>query len=124
MKLTIVNEGNKARIEKEIDLVQARAKTRKINYKDIILAIKIIDAKLNITKKAKEGIRISVALHAERYPNAYRGIPESTQFLLVFKGGKWRLADIYRFSCNRKNTYHTKLPEIAKKAIIENYLKF
>ena len=124
MKATIISETNKARIEKEIESAQEKARTRKINFQDILYAIKRIDVKLNITKKAKEGVRVSVALHADKYPNAYRGIPESTHFLLVFKGGKWRLADIYRFSCNRKNTYHTKLSETAKEAIIENCLKF
>lgn len=108
-----------------IDEVQKRSKVRTISAYDIIDTCKDLDKLFEIVpKKHRDGITSEVDPNAQTFPGAYRrkGIPESTQFRLMYKNGTWRLTDVCRKRCNGE-TYAVRntLPEEAKDFIVLTY---
>ena len=75
--------------------VQERAKARLISAERILLTLTDVEETLGIPKKAMNGISVTIDDNAQRFPNAYKGIPESTQFTAEYKNG-WRVTDICR----------------------------
>ncbi len=121
MKAIIINNTNKEKIISIIDAAQARARERKITYKDILKAIKEIESKLGITKKALEGTRASVDVHAQDFARAYRFRAESTHFKIIYEKKSWRLISVSRKETRgRLHTYEITLSDTAKAAILDN----
>ena len=112
-----------SKINAELNEVQKKAKVRTISALAIMAACKDLDRLFgNIPKKYRNGITSEVDPHAKTFPGAYRGIPESTQFRLMYKNGTWRLTDVCRKRCNGE-TYAVRntLPEKAKDFIVLTY---
>ena len=105
-----------------LDEVQHRFSARIITARDICWALARIDGKLDITKKAMDGVTVSVDLNAQDFPNKYKGTPYSTIFEARYKSGSWRITDIYRAETRGRSKVSTvNLTEEAKAAILANF---
>ena len=93
---TAAKDAASAAISERLDAAQSAARVRTISAIDIIMALAEITDKLNISKKAMEGITADVDLHAQTFPGRYNGIPESTHFCAEYKRGNWRVTNISR----------------------------
>lgn len=102
-----------------LDDVQHSCTARTVSASDVLTALDRIQRKLSITKKALEGTTVHVDLHAQTFPGAYHGIPESTQFRAVFHSGSWRVTDISRDRCTTRQ-YTVALSDSAKLAVLDN----
>ena len=126
MKSIIINETNKDKIKAAIQEVEGKASARTIDYDDIIRATQRIEKRLGIPKKYLEGVRYDVDLHAQNFPKAYKYKAESTQFVIEYLKGKWRLVSIERYYTRTAGHDYKCLvmPEETKKAIIETVMDF
>ena len=128
MKPIVIKDSNKDRIEQAIKQAQVKARTRTITLNDVFFAVLDIEKKLqDVPKVAWEGVRVVVDVHGgERYPSAYRGAPESTQFKITYTSGTWKLTDVYRMDVvQTKGGYMTiYLPDELQKAIVESFRKW
>lgn len=124
--MIIVNETNKAKIENAIAEAEGKATCRTISFDTIVCATKVIEKRLGVPKKYLEGVRYDVDWHAQTFPKAYKYRAESTQFIVEFSKGKWRVCNIERYY-TRTNGHDYKcleMPEETKKAVIENLMDF
>lgn len=125
-KPIIINEYNRSKIEKALDEVQGRCKTRLINYDDIINELKVVNNQFSnvCTKKAFENTEVLIDVNGQSFPSSYGFSAHSTQFRAVYLKGKWRLMYIGRDFCKsyaqRWNIY---LSETAKQSILETFSK-
>ena len=109
-------------LTKILDEVQHRCSARIITARDICRALRQIDGKLDITKKAMDGVTVAVDLNAQNFPNKYKGIPMSTIFEARYKSGSWRITDIYRAETRRWSRRCTiNLTDEAKAAIVARF---
>lgn len=126
MKEIIIKTNDATTVEKldaAIKAAEGRATARTITGRGIIDALQTVTDKLDITKKALNGVSVSVDIHAQKFPSAYRYTPESTFFDAVFKSGSWRVTRIYREATRNSwyNTYHVNLTPDAEKALLGRY---
>lgn len=100
--------------------VQGRATARTIDEPwTIINQTTHIIKKLNIPKKAMAGVSVDVDYHAQKFPSAYRFMPESTHFRIEFNNtGLPFLTKVWRGKCTN-NRYAVSLTDEAKAAIIK-----
>lgn len=109
-------------LTKILDEVQHRCSARIISARNICWALVRIDGKLDITKKAMDGVTVAVDLNAQNFPNKYKGTPYSTIFEARYKSGSWRITDIYRAETRAQSKGCTvNLTEEAKAAILANF---
>ena len=108
-----------------ITAAEGRATARTIKSAEILEALEAIESKLDISKKAMEGIAATVDINAQTFPNAYKYIPESTHFKARYTRGHWILTDIYRARTSAPGSrYQIELTEAAKAAVIERMQHF
>lgn len=104
---------------------EGRARVRTITVRDICKALARVEKRLNITKKAMEGVTICIDDNAQNFPNCYHGRPESTVFKAEYHNGNWYITDIYRTYTSRANHGYTiHLTEEAKQTILEKISEF
>lgn len=102
-----------------IAAAEGRASVRQITPRDIVECVQEIEERLHISKRAMAGTSATVDYHAQKFPSAYRYVPESTHFTVEFNGRAWYLTSVSRDTC-RTTQYHVTLSEEAKAAIIAN----
>lgn len=120
-----ITTENADKINDAIIAAEGRARVRCISAEGIEKACAKAFDHFDITKKALEGVKISVDIHAQHFPNAYKYTPESTQFCAVYKRGAWYLTDIYRGVCRAPSQqFGATLTEAATDAIIRNFSNF
>ena len=117
----LIKENNIEKIKDAIDGIQEKARVRKISPDSICQAVEDIRYKLDIPKKYIDGISVWVDPHAGKFPKAYRGTPESTQFEITFFKGKGYLTSVERTDV-KKNRYRFILNETVKEKIIQSYI--
>lgn len=125
-KAIIINEHNKDKIEKALDEVQGRCKTRLITYEDILSELKAVDEQFSTvcTKKAFENTEVLIDVNGQNFPNSYKFSARSTQFRAVYLKGKWRLMYIGRDFCRSySQRWNITLSDTAKECILESYSK-
>jgi len=107
------------KINAAIKAAEGKATARKITADDIIDCVDRINRHLGIPKCKMDGCAAYCDVNAQRYPNAYRGIPQSTQFRAENIRGNWYLTDVSR--CNQTGTVAVllDLTDAAKAAILE-----
>ena len=122
----VVKDSNKERINKIFDEVQARASVRTCSYFDVTYAIKELEKKFNIPKKYLKGVKVFCSPHAQNFPSAYKGYPESTYFRLEHNGTGWKVTRIARYEMyhNGEKHYSVTLTDEAKTAILRKYSEF
>lgn len=119
--LTEAKDKTMTALTEAIKAEEGRATARTITAQDIVDAVERVTDELCIYKKAMEGISADIDLHAQIFPAAYKYIPESTQFSVLFKGGYWRVTRIVRDRCGSGNRYRITLTDGAKDAIIKRF---
>lgn len=107
-------------LQESIKEAEGKARERKLNYHDIFYYLEKVEKKLDITKKAMEGVKVFCDPNAQEFPRAYKWTPESTQFTAEYKNGTWRITDIFRDDCGR-HKISIKLTEEAEQAILNDY---
>ena len=116
----IIRESNKEKIEELITKAEGRARVRTIDYTTIKKDIEYLERKLDIPKKHMVGIKVSIDHHATNFPNAYKGRPMSTQYMIERKSSGWDLRSVERGYTERESkAFDVNLTDDAKEAIIE-----
>lgn len=119
------NEKNKVALEDALDRIQSRSRVRTVTVKDVYEAAEHVEKKLGIPKKTLEGVQVHVDLSAQTFPSAYRGIPESTQFDMVFSKRFWRVVKVSREQCKSSgHDYSVTFSDGARKALVERFESF
>lgn len=116
----LIKEENMGRIEKVIDEVESRARTRLITASTIFREIKELENKLPCAKKYMEGVVAWVDVHAQVFPGSYRGTPESTHFCVKKVKAGWKLIGVCRSTCGN-TLYKLELPETTENEILNFY---
>lgn len=121
-EINLKSANAREKLQAVLDGVQRRTTARNISVDDIIASLKEVEEELSIPKKSMEGIRVIIDRHAQRFPNAYRFTPESTQFMASYKNGSWRVYDISRYNVHspsyRIQVLHT---EASKEALLKRF---
>jgi hypothetical protein len=121
-KIIRINAENLEELTAELEKVQHRARVRTITAAEVVKACEKYEKRLGITKKAMQGIKITVDINAEDFPNAYKYAPESTVFTAEYARDGWRLVSVQRDYCHRwSNAINANLTEAAKAAIISKF---
>ena len=114
-----------AKIQPTLDEVQKGARARTIDFGDMLYALGKVEKTIHgagwhkIPKKALEGTEVVIDCNAQTFPNAYKGIPESTFFSCRYHSGKWQVTAFWRGrTVSPRQGIKIKLSESAKAAII------
>jgi len=113
------------KLENAIDEAEHRCSVRCISVDDICRYLIAVEQRLNITKKAMNGVTVCIDIHAQNFPNAYKGVPESTYFTAEYRNGSWRITEISRRITSRAGhgtTIH--LTEDAKTALLSRITEY
>ena len=124
MKNIIAGVKNAKRIDAEIKLAEGKATERRITSNEIFEALETLDKRLNITKKAMDGVKTSIDIRAQTFPNSYKYRASSTQFDAEHINGNWKITNIYRGFIRGAKQNNVKLTDEAKAAILANYMEF
>lgn len=125
----IINENNVQKIKTVLDNVQKRCTVRLIQPEQVFEAAAKMEEhrqKIGVLKKNMEGVTVKVNLYQDRFPSAYKYVPEGTVFHMIFRGGKWRLYAVYRDICegSEKKRYQVKLTDDAKNDVLKHASEF
>ena len=98
-----VTKDNYDAMQAAIDAAQERCKARTIYASDIIKSAEKIERRLSglLHKKDWVGLRFSCDPNAQTFPNAYKGTPESTVFIIERRASGWFVSQIRRGFCDR-----------------------
>ena len=114
MKINIESE----KLSQAIKEAEGKARVRTIGVEDIKYVLNKISK--GIPKEKLHGTKVFYD-GAERFPNAYKYMPESTHWTAENIKGRWYVVDIFRGKCpNRINNTFIQYSEEAKKRILEN----
>lgn len=123
MKINVKNE-------KQINEVlnKVNAKVRNANHQSVVAIVWQIEKKLaekGLPKKLWEGLSFFGDINAQKFPNAYKWTPESTQFKLQRFASGWFMVDAQRMCCKeRMVTMACALNDEQKQAVVSNFYKF
>ena len=113
-----INANNIDKINAAIAAAEGRAKARCITADDIHRMINEIEASLikRMYKKDWAGLEFSIDPHAQSFPGAYKGTPESTQFTMLRTASGWFVTNIRRRECQGPTSriYCRNMPEKAE----------
>ena len=113
--------SNNEQLNAALNEVQKGCRVRTLLAQDIHYMCKFVFNNCAISKKAMEGVRFSADIFAQTFPNAYKGIPESTIVYAIYKRGEWWITDMRREHTRRPSVaYHVILADSAKEAIIKS----
>lgn len=95
---------------------------RKITAADILKTLHAIEDQFHVAKAKLDGTSVTVDIHAQHFPNAYRGIPESTIFTAANRRGVWYVTGVYRGQAHTPTrAVHVRLSDITKAALLERF---
>jgi hypothetical protein len=122
IKQVIIHDKNKDKINEILKQVQGKARERKIeSYDELIALIDKYTKNINIPKKYWEGCNLYINIGAGHFASKYNGIPYGTHIELIGrKDGKFILWTIYRMAVKDKKPYYFKMTDIAKNSILSN----
>lgn len=123
-KQAIFKELAEAALGDAIREAEGRATARTLTAATIVEALAIVEDKLNITKKAMEGIVVTADWNAQSFPRAYKYTPESTHFSAVYKAGSWRVTNIWRDRCTSGERFTVTHTDVSRAALIERFTRF
>lgn len=108
-----------------IKMAEGRASVRTITADEIVTALCDTFETLGISKKAMDGVEVSIDLNAQDFPSAYKYTPESTIVDAIYKGGSWRVTSICRDACRRySQRIRVKHTEASREAILSRFTTF
>lgn len=107
-----INVNNIEKIEAEIKAAEKSCSSRKMDPEFIAEAIKRAEDRLSelLYKKDWKGVEVRIdAAGGQSFPSSYRGVPESTQAVVVFSGSGWFVTRIDRSYVSSKSVEITGL---------------
>ena len=96
---------NRAALQAVLDEAQGRAKVRTVSVEDIFDACKEAERELTshgVPKSHLRGVEVVADPCAQKFPNAYKYPPASTQFKAVYGPSGWQLVWVARDICGTK----------------------
>lgn len=85
------------RLQTALNEVQYRRRVRTITVEDIIRKLLDVEDFLDmLSKKDMNHIKVICDLNGQRFPSAYKGVPESTIFEAEYVNGHWNINDVWR----------------------------
>lgn len=109
----------------ELDKVQARCKVRTVTAADVVRMCEAVEKRLDIPKKHLVGVKFCADYHAQKFPNAYKGIPESTIVHCERGTSAWYVTRVYRSRCwSPTRAVEVELTDDAKQAILDRCAAF
>ena len=99
-----ITNNNRAKIEAALANAQQRARVRKAITGDVFCAVTETEKGLAkiLRKKDWDGLSFSICVHAQKFANCYKGIPEATYFTIERRSGGWHLVGICRAPCGNR----------------------
>ena len=97
-----ITAANAEKISEAVASVEGnRVSIRTLHWHSIAWAVEDVEKDLSrrLYKKDWLGLRIGVNPHAQTFPGAYKGNPESTQFVIERRASGWFLTDVCRSRC-------------------------
>lgn len=104
-----------------IEEAEGRARERVLYASEAIAVLLKVEDWLGLKKKDLEGVSVTINVHAQEFPRAYKWKPEATIFSATYKSGSWRITKIWRDDCRRYPKVMVTHTEQSKKAIVEKY---
>ncbi len=118
-----INVNDREKLQKALDEVQGKAKTRTLDYENIIDAVERFEMQLEklLPKKYWQGIGCIHDRHAQNFPNAYKGEPLSTKVWFVRGASGWFVTAITRTRTSSAGHQYTmlRLSDEQSKAIVD-----
>lgn len=116
------NESAQAALGQVLTETQRRCSARTVTADQVVAKLIDIEDDLKISKKAMDGVTVTMDLNAQSFPSAYKGIPESTIVRARYKSGSWRVTDVYRGNTFRPTVaIRLVLTDAAKQALIDRF---
>ena len=121
----ILNHNHDAEVQSLLDKANYLARTRTVDIDDVYDAVYILERKFeDCTRKSLEGLTVNVDLNSQDFPNAYRGVPMSTQFTLVYEKRSWRFVRAERLKCGEYKRYDVTLPDAMREELLKSFESF
>lgn len=121
----ILNHKHDVEIQSQLDKANYLARTRTVDIDDVYDAVYIIERKFeDCTRKSLEGLTVHVDLNSQDFPNAYCGIPMSTQFVLVYEKRSWRFVYAERSRCGRSKRFDVTLTDAMREELLTRFESF
>ena len=121
----ILNHKHDAEIQLQLDKANHLARTRIVDVDDVYGAVATLERKFeDCTKKSMEGLTVNVDLNSQDFPNAYRGVPMSTQFTLVYEKRSWRFVYAERMRCGVSKRYDVTLTDTMREELLKQFESF
>ena len=121
----ILNHKHDVEIQSQLDKANHLARTRTINIDDVYSAVATLERKFeDCTEKSKEGLTVHVDLNSQDFPNAYHGVPMSTQFVLVYDKRSWRFVYAERMRCGVSKRYGVTLTDVMRGELLKCFESF
>ena len=79
-----------------IEEAQKRCTARTIDAYTVCRNLEEVERRLDLPKRALEGISVTVDPNAQDFPKAYKYTPESTVFSATYKSGSWKITEVTR----------------------------
>ncbi len=113
------------RVNTAIRRVEGYCSARLIGADDIANCIVAIEKRLLeiLFKKDWNGLRFEIDVNAQNFPNAYVGIPESTQATVERGASGWFIVELKRDRCKSASNRIKPMNIGLKKEEIANFLK-
>lgn len=110
----------------ELSEVQKNARVRLVTAEDLMDSVETVRKHLDIPHKYLADVRFSVDIHAQSFPSAYSGTPESTVLYVRFaSGGAAYLTGAARERCRAPSRkYQVELTPDAEKALLTRFRMF
>lgn len=121
----ILNHKHDAEVQSQLDKANYLARTRTVDIDDVYDAVYILERKFeDCTRKSLEGLTVNVDLNSQGFPNAYRGVPMSTHFTLVYENRSWRFVRAERLECGKYKRYDVTLTDAMREELLKCFESF
>jgi hypothetical protein len=121
----ILNHKHDAEVQSLLDKANYLARTRTVDIDDVYDAVYIIERKFeDCTRKSLEGLTVHVDLNSQDFPNAYHGIPMSTQFVLGYEKRSWSFLRAERSRCDKFKKYDVRLTDAMREELLKHFESF
>jgi hypothetical protein len=122
-----VNVKDKEKVQEVLDYAQRRSKKRTVTVRNIDLMIADLEENLAVMlpKALWKGLRFRLNYNAQKFPNAYKWMPEATIVYLERFASGWFVTNAQRSYCeNSKVILLNEFSETQKEKILERMRKF
>lgn len=121
----ILNHKHDAEVQSQLDAANHLARTRTVDIDEVYSAVTVLERKFeDCTKKSMEGLTVNVDLNSQDFPDAYRGVPMSTHFTLVYEKRSWRFVSAERSRCGESKRYDVTLTDPMREELLKAFESF